>query len=306
MIGGLLKTIRPHQWVKNLFVMAPMFFHKDVFVTSAEGVPALNLIVTGRALIATMVFCLLAGAVYTINDLVDVESDRVHPVKRNRPIASGRVPQNAARALAAGLVVASLGVGYFIDPLFAAVALVYFVENIAYSFKLKKVAFLDVGLIAFGFVLRVVAGGYATHVHVSGYMLACTALLALFLGFGKRRHELAAENAGKQRAALEAYGPRSLNIALGLTGFATAATYVAYTFDPDTRAFFHTNYLWLTVPFTVFGIARFLFLVSGRAGRGLKAESPTQEMLRDVPFVLNLVLWGVVVVAIVYQLRPHA
>ena len=102
------------------------------------------------------------------------------------------------------------------------------------------------------------------------------------------------------------YGPRSLNIALGVTGFATAATYVAYTLDPDTRAFFHSNNLWLTVPFTVFGIARFLFLVSGRAGRGLKAESPTQEMLRDVPFVLNLVLWGVVVVAIVYQLRPHA
>ena len=306
MIGGLLKTIRPHQWVKNLFVMAPMFFHKDVFVTSAEGVPALNLIVTGRAAIATMVFCLLAGAVYTINDLVDVEADRVHPVKRNRPIASGRVPQNVARAMAAALVVVSLGVGWFIDPLFAAVALVYFVENIAYSFKLKKVAFLDVGLIALGFVLRVIAGGYATHVRVSGYMLGCTALLALFLGFGKRRHELAAENAGKQRAALEAYGPRSLNIALGVTGFATAATYVAYTLDPDTRAFFHSNNLWLTVPFTVFGIARFLFLVSGRAGRGLKAESPTQEMLRDVPFVLNLVLWGVVVVAIVYQLRPHA
>ena len=306
MIGGLLKTIRPHQWVKNLFVMAPMFFHKDVFVTSAEGVPALNLIVTGRAAIATMVFCLLAGAVYTINDLVDVEADRVHPVKRNRPIASGRVPQNIARAMAAALVVVSLSVAWLIDPMFAAVALVYFVENIAYSFKLKKIAFLDVGLIALGFVLRVIAGGYATHVHVSGYMLGCTALLALFLGFGKRRHELAAENAGKQRAALEAYGPRSLNIALALTGIATAVTYVAYTLDPDTRAFFHSNHLWLTVPFTVFGIARFLFLVSGRAGRGLKAESPTQEMLRDVPFVLNLVLWGVVVVAIVYQLRPHA
>lgn len=304
-LRGLVKTLRPHQWVKNLFVMAPMFFHKDVFVT-ANGVPALNLVVTGRAALATMVFCLLAGAVYTINDLVDVEADRVHPVKRNRPIASGAVPQNVARAMAAGLVVASLGLAYAINWSFAAVALVYFVENLAYSFKLKKVAFLDVALIAFGFVLRVVAGGQATAVHVSWYMLACTALLALFLGFGKRRHELALDNAGKQRAALEAYGPRSLNVALVVTGLATAVTYVAYTLDRDTRAFFQSDYLWLTGPFTIFGILRFLMLVSGRAGRGLRAESPTQEMLRDVPFVLNLVLWGIVVVAIVYQLRPHA
>lgn len=306
MVRGLIKTLRPHQWVKNLFVLAPMFFHKDVFVTTAGGVPALNLLVTGRALVATLVFCLLAGAVYTINDLADVEADRVHPVKRNRPIASGAVPENVARMLSAGLVVVSLGVAYSINWMFAAVAGVYFVENIAYTFKLKKIAFLDVGLIAFGFVLRVVAGGEATSVHVSWYMLACTALVALFLGFGKRRHELALENAGKQRAALEAYGPRSLNVALVVTGVATAVTYAAYTLDPVTRAFFQSNYLWLTIPFTIFGLVRFLLLVSGKAGRGLKAESPTQEMLRDVPFVLNLVLWGIVVVAIVYQLRPHA
>jgi 4-hydroxybenzoate polyprenyltransferase len=305
MLGGLVKTLRPHQWVKNLFVLAPMFFHKDVFLTTPQGVPALNLLVTGRALAATAVFCLLAGAVYTINDLVDVEADRLHPVKRERPIASGRVPEGVARAMAIVLVVASLAVSYGLGRLFAAVALLYFVENIAYSFKLKKVAFLDVGLIAFGFVLRVLAGGYATDVHVSGYMLACTALLALFLGFGKRRHELALENAGRQRAALESYTPRSLNIALALTGSATALTYVAYTLDETTRAFFSSNYLWLTAPFTAFALVRFLFLVSGRAGRGLGAESPTQEMLRDVPFVLNLVLWVVVVVAIVYQLRPH-
>jgi len=305
MVSGLIKTLRPHQWVKNLFVMAPMFFHKDLVMT-VGGVPALNLSVTARAAIATLVFCLLAGAVYTINDLVDVEADRVHPVKRFRPIPSGQVSQNVARAMAGALVVASIGIAYAIDWSFAAVAGVYFVENLLYSFKLKKVAFLDVSLIAFGFVLRVVAGGQATAVHVSWYMLACTALLALFLGFGKRRHELALENAGKQRAALEAYTKSSLDVALLVTGIATAATYVAYTLDRDTREFFHSNYLWLTVPFTVFGIVRFLLLVSGKAGRGLKAESPTQEMLRDVPFVLNLVLWGIVVVAIVYQLRPHA
>jgi 4-hydroxybenzoate polyprenyltransferase len=305
MLRGLVRTLRPHQWVKNLFVLAPVFFNKDL-VTTLNGVAFLNIPVAFRAFVATLVFCLLAGAVYTINDLVDVAADRVHPVKRERPIASGVVPETVARAMAGALVVASLGVAVLLDLRFALVALLYFVENLAYSFKLKKVAFLDVGLIAFGFVLRVIAGGFATHVKVSVYMIACTALLALFLGFGKRRHELAGENAGKQRAALEAYTPGALNVALALTGGATLVTYVAYTLDDATRAFFRSDHLWLTVPFTVFGVLRFLFLVGGRAGRGLKAESPTQEMLRDVPFVLNLVLWVLVIVAIVYRLRPSA
>jgi decaprenyl-phosphate phosphoribosyltransferase len=306
MLSGLIRTIRPHQWVKNLFVFAPMFFAKDVITSTLGGDPALNLAITGRAVAATLVFCLLAGAVYTINDLVDVEADRVHPVKRARPIANGDVPEGVARSFAIILVVVSLAFAYALDWRFAAVAFVYFVENILYSFKLKKVAFVDVSLIALGFVLRVLAGGFATNTHVSGYMLSCTALLALFLGFGKRRHELASEHATKQRAALEAYTNTSLNVALGTTGAATALTYVAYTLDGSTRAFFHSDSLWLTAPFTMFGIVRFLFLVSGRAGRGLKAESPTQEMLRDVPFVLNLCLWVAVVVAIVYRLRPSA
>ncbi len=299
----LVKMLRPHQWVKNVFVLAPMVFHKDVFVSTPVG-PALNLRVTGRALEATLVFCLLAGAIYTINDVVDVEADRVHPVKRFRPIASGAVPVPVAGAVAAGLVVVSLGAAYLLSPWLALVAFVYLAENLAYSFKLKNVAFLDVGLIAFGFVLRVLAGGIATDVHVSGYMLACTALLALFLGFGKRRHELAGENAAKQRAALQAYTVRSLNWALGVTGTATVVTYVAYTLDPVTKAFFNTSYLWLTTPFTILGIVRFLLLVNGKVGRGIRAESPTQEMLRDVPMVLNVVLWAIVVVAIVYQLKP--
>lgn len=303
LLKGLLKTIRPHQWVKNLFVMAPMFFHKDVFLSTAAG-PALNLTVTVRAAAATGVFCTLAGAVYTINDLVDVEADRVHPVKRNRPIASGVVPAPIARLAAAALVLGSFGAALLLDWRFAAVAAIYFAQNVAYSFKLKQVAFLDVGLIAFGFVLRVLAGGLATDTHVSTYMLACTALLALFLGFGKRRHEIASATAGKQRAALETYTAKSLNVALVLTGTATAVTYVAYTVDPESKIFFNTEWLWLTAPFVVFGIVRFLMLVSGRAGRGKRAESPTQEMLSDMPFVLNLVAWVCVVVAIVYRLRP--
>lgn len=304
LVRGLVKTVRPHQWVKNVFVLAPMVFHKDL-VVRVNGDPSLNLRVTGTALLGTIVFCLLAGAVYTINDLVDVDADRVHPVKRYRPIAAGDVPESFAWPFTIALVVVALGLASLsLNWMFAAVAALYFVENIAYSFKLKKVAFLDVGLIAFGFVLRVYAGGLATDTHVSWYMLACTALLALFLGFGKRRHELEGEHAGKQRAALEAYSKRSLTAALAITGAATAITYIAYTLDATTQAFFQTSYLWLTAPFVVFGIYRFLMLVSGRAGRGKKSESPTQEMLSDVPFVLNLVAWVVVVIAIVYRLRP--
>jgi 4-hydroxybenzoate polyprenyltransferase len=306
MVSGLVRTLRPHQWVKNLFVLAPMFFHKDVITSTPTGDPALNLAVTGQAALATLVFCLLAGAVYTMNDLVDVEADRVHPVKRFRPIPSGQVPEGAARSMAGALVVVSLALASTLDWRFALVAFCYFVENVLYSFKLKNVAFLDVGLISLGFVLRVIAGGFATNTHVSGYMIACTALLALFLGLGKRRHEIGTEHAAKQRASLRAYSPTGLNVALAVTGMATALCYIAYTLDPSTEAFFQSKYLWLTSPFTVFGIVRFLFLVSGRAGRGLKAESPTQEMLRDVPFVLNLFLWVAVVVTIVYRLRPQA
>jgi 4-hydroxybenzoate polyprenyltransferase len=302
-LRGLVRTLRPHQWVKNLFVLAPMVFHKDLFMHTAEG-PFLNLAVTGTALAATGVFCLLAGAIYTINDLVDVEADRIHPIKRERPIARGDVSESAARFLAIGLVIVSLATAFVLSRWFALVALVYFLSNLAYSFKLKHVAFLDVGIIAFGFVLRVKGGGFAEDVHVSGYLIACTALLALFLGFGKRLHELNLENSAKQRAALEGYSQGSLKAALFATGLATAGTYVAYTLDPVTRAYFSSDRLWLTTPFVVGAMLRFMQLVSGRAGRGVKAESPTQELLRDVPLMLLVVAWVLVMIVIIYNLRP--
>ncbi|HSN99675.1 MAG TPA: decaprenyl-phosphate phosphoribosyltransferase [Candidatus Nanopelagicales bacterium] len=289
-LRGMIRSLRPHQWVKNLFVLAPVVFAKHLTHPS----------IIKSALGAFAIFCLLAGAVYTMNDLVDVKADRVHPVKRHRPIASGRVPIPVAKAMAIGFVVIALG-GALLGPFdFFLVALGYFALNLAYSFGLKKVAYLDVGCIALGFVLRVLAGGFATKTPISGYMVACTALLALFLGFGKRRHELGGVNASKQRAALEAYSPRALTLALAFTGVATVATYLAYTVDPSTRAFFRTELLWATTIHPLFGVFRFLQLVAGRP----KAESPTQEMLRDVPFVLNLVMYVAEVIFIVYRLRP--
>jgi decaprenyl-phosphate phosphoribosyltransferase len=291
-IGGVVRTVRPHQWVKNVFVLAPVVFAKEIFDAK----------LLENATSAFFVFCLLAGAVYAMNDLADIDADRVHPVKKFRPIPSGRVPVPVARVLAAVLVIGSLGWALYLRPAFALIAAVYFAQNVAYSFKLKHVAYLDVGFIAAGFVLRVMGGGYATRTPVSGYLLVCTALLALFLGFGKRRHELsaAAGKASLQRAALEQYTKRGLDLALAITGLATVATYLVYTLDPRTEAFFRTSYLWPSSLFVLLGVGRFLQLVKSRP----KSESPTQEMLRDGPFVAIVLLWVVLVMWVVYRLKP--
>jgi 4-hydroxybenzoate polyprenyltransferase len=288
---GILWMVRPHQWVKNVFVLAPIVFAKEVF--------AVELLV--RAAAAFGVFCMLAGAVYALNDLTDVEADRLHPVKRFRPIASGRVPTRWVPPIVATLIVGAMSAAVVVDRAFAAVGLLYFVQNIAYTKKLKHIAYVDVICIALGFVLRVLAGGLATGIQISFYLIACTALLALFLGFGKRRHEFAAaERSGRQRIALESYRAGGLDLALTLTAVATIGTYAAYTLDSHTRAFFRTDWLWTSTLFVILGVMRFLFIVRKRP----KAESPTQEMLRDGPFVAIMMGWVVLVVWVVYQLRP--
>jgi 4-hydroxybenzoate polyprenyltransferase len=292
-VAGVVRTLRPHQWVKNVFVLAPVVFAREVFD------PGLLV----RAASGFVIFCLLASAVYTINDVADVEADKLHRVKRNRPIASGRVPIALARVLAAILVIASLGAAALVSVAFLVVAAIYLAQNLAYSFRLKHVAYVDVGCISAGFVLRVMAGGYATGIQVSTYLLLCTALLALFLGFGKRRHELAtaeAGRAGRQRVSLESYTKRGLDLALYITALATIATYVAYCIDPHTRALFKNDYLWVSSGFVLLGVRRFLYLVRHRP----KSESPTQEMLRDGPFVAIVLLWVVLVMWVVYKLRP--
>jgi 4-hydroxybenzoate polyprenyltransferase len=286
--------MRPHQWVKNVFVLAPVVFAKDLFKNTQELV---------NAGLAFVVFCLLAGAVYTINDLADIEADRQHPVKRYRPIASGRVPERVAQGLAGALILGSLGSAFAaLGGWFLLVAATYLVVNLAYSFRLKHVAYVDVGCLAGLFVLRVVAGGVATRVPVSNYLWLCTALLASFLGFGKRRHELTAarSNAKRQRAALESYTRGGLDVALWLTGVATVAAYVAYTLAPHTREFFQSDWLWPSAFFVVWGVLRFVHIVRHRP----HAESPTQEMLKDVPFVLSVVLWVALVMWVVYKLQP--
>lgn len=288
---GVLFMVRPHQWVKNVFVLAPIVFAKEIF--------ALDLLRCSAA--AFGAFCLLAGSVYALNDLTDVEADKLHPVKRHRPIASGRVPIPWVLPIVVTLLTVALSVAVIISWAFAAVALLYFVQNIAYTKKLKHIAYVDVACIALGFVLRVLAGGLATGIQISFYLVTCTALLALFLGFGKRRHEFAAAaRSGRQRIALESYRAGGLDLALLLTALATVSTYLAYTLDRHTRAFFHTDWLWTSTLFVILGVFRFLFIVRKRP----KAESPTQEMLRDGPFVGIMMGWAMLVTYVVYNLRP--
>jgi 4-hydroxybenzoate polyprenyltransferase len=173
------------------------------------------------------------------------------------------------------------------------------VNNLAYSLRIKHVPYLDVSSIALGFVLRVLAGSYAVSVRPSFYIIACTALLALFLGFGKRRHELKV-NQAKARASLEAYNPKTLTFALYLLGVLTVAGYVAYTLDPQTIAFFHTPHLWVTTPFVVIELWIFVRLVRDEN----RLESPTDAILNHVPFILVLVMYAVLIVTLVYKLRP--
>ena len=293
MILGLIRSMRPKQWVKNLFVLAPVVFAKNLFHE-----PVLL-----RALAAVAAFSMLSGAVYTINDLVDVEEDRRHPTKRLRPVASGDVSIPVARSASVFLIVVALAGAFAIDPAVGGAALAYLALNLAYSLRLKQVAYLDVACIAAGFVLRVVAGSYAVStpaqpVHPSLYLLMSTGFLALFLGFGKRAHELEVHEA-KARSSLRAYSPVALRAVLWTFALLTVGVYLAWTLDPPPQLVFARRYLWITTAFVLVAMTRFVKLLRSRDG-----ESPTDAMLRDVPFVVTVLGWAVLVVTIIYQLRP--
>jgi decaprenyl-phosphate phosphoribosyltransferase len=290
-LRAIVKTLRPHQWVKNLFVAAPLVFAKHL--TEGEYVV--------RSALAVGAFCALSGAVYAFNDVRDVEADRAHPTKRHRPIAAGQLGERAALVLAAVLALIGLGTAAALAPMAGVWAGVYLAQNLAYSLKLKQVAFVDVLLIAAGFILRVVAGGAAIRVEPSPWLLACTGLLAGFLGMGKRAHELArAQASGRDvastRAALAGYRPMAVQIAMVTLALATITAYVLYTFDEHTVTFFGTRNLVWSAPFCALGIARFAMLALRRGDE----DSPTDAMLRDWPFLLILSAWGAMILAIVY------
>jgi decaprenyl-phosphate phosphoribosyltransferase len=287
---ALIKTLRPHQWVKNLFVAAALVFSRHL--TDAEYV-----LKTG---IAVLAFCMLSGAVYAFNDVRDAEADRVHPTKRNRPIASGALSERAAMIASVTLAVVALTGTLFLSWKLTAIAALYLAQNVAYSIKLKHIAFIDVGVIATGFMLRVLAGAAAIDVPASGWLLICTALIAIFFGLGKRAHELAwAERTGQAhetRASLAGYRIPVVRAAMFLTGIITCAAYLAYTVDPHTVAFFATDKLPYSSPFVALGILRFLSLALWYP----KDESPTEAMLKDPWMLLNLVAASATVLYFIY------
>jgi decaprenyl-phosphate phosphoribosyltransferase len=289
MVVALFKTCRPHQWIKNLFVAAPLVFARRIDDPDAAV----------RTVIAVACFCLLSSAVYLVNDVLDIERDRAHPLKRLRPVASGALPVSVARSAAAVFAVTGLGIASLIAPLLALVAASYLLLNIAYSLRLKRIPFVDVACISLGFLLRVLGGAFAIGVAPSGWLLACTILLASLLGFGKRAHELrvSGDKRSTQRIVLDRYPPGVLRMLLIALAILTTLTYAAYTQSPHALAFFGTRRLALTVPFVAFGITRFLWMTN----RKLDDESPTDSMLRDKLFLLNLVAYAAAIVLIIYR-----
>jgi 4-hydroxybenzoate polyprenyltransferase len=288
MISALLQAMRPVQWTKNLFVLIGVVFARKL----ADPVAVL------QSLAAFGLFCLLSSSVYLINDIADVEKDRAHPTKRTRPIAAGRLSVPTALAAAVALALASLAASFLLSPALGAIALLYFALNLGYSFRLKHVVIVDVLCIAIFFVLRAAGGAAAIHVEISHWLLICTILLALFIALSKRRHELVLleGNASNHRTSLGEYSPYLLDQMVAVVTASTLMAYILYTVDARTVSEFGSDRLVYTVPLVIFGIFRYLYLVHQKGEGG----NPDRILLSDRQFLLNLVLWTVVVAAIIY------
>lgn len=287
--ASLFLSLRPDQWTKNLIVFAALIF----------AVKLLDPAALAYASAAFLIFCALSGAVYLINDVSDREQDRLHPLKRMRPIAAGEVSPGAALAFAVVLSVVALTASFALRPVFGVSAAAYLALFVVYTRWLKHVVILDVMVIAIGFVLRAVAGGLVINVHVSNWLLVCTMLGALFLGLAKRRHEITLLAAGAKghRRILEEYDPYLLDQMIGVVAAATMVAYIIYCASPETHAYFGTEWMVLTTPFPIYGLFRYLYLVHRKAGGG----SPSDMLLTDRPLLACVALWGVAVVLIVYR-----
>jgi 4-hydroxybenzoate polyprenyltransferase len=294
--GGVLRLLlasaRPQEWVKNTFVFAPLFFSQNL----------LNLELLAKSFAAFAYFCLASGGVYLINDICDRERDKRHPQKSSRPIASGALSVGVATAAAICLLgTATIG-AFLVNLPFGLVTMSYVALNIAYSNWLKHVVILDVFSIAAGFVFRVVAGAVVIDVVMSHWLLICTMLLALFLGFSKRRYELVnlSKDARLHRRVLAEYDPLFLDMMIGIVTSVTVVAYVLYTISHETIQRFHTDKLLLTVPFVLYGIFRFLYQIYHKNGGG----NPSRTLITDGSLLVNIVLWAAVCGLILYGATP--
>lgn len=295
-LPATLRALRPQQWVKNVFVLAAVAFARADM--SVEHEPDFGDVF--RSLYAFAAFCLGASAIYLVNDVLDVESDRAHPTKRNRPIAAGEVKVPTALALSAACVAASLGLAWIADPAVLLIAGCYIALNFGYSVRLKHIVLVDVFCIAAGFMFRVEAGARAAHADVSHWLMLCTLFLSLFLALCKRKAEidLLGDERGSHRANLTQYTPEFLNQMVTALAACTIVCYTMYTVSDETEAKFGPGHkLIYTVPFVVFGLARYLLLVSQQRGGG----NPTRMLLGgDAIFVANALAWAAVTAAVVY------
>lgn len=287
-LSALVREMRPKQWPKNIFVFAGLVFAEKLF--------AFELL--GRTLLAFGLFCLVSGSIYVINDLVDIEKDRQHPKKRNRPLAAGQISPTTATIAAVVIVGASLPLAFLLSAHFGAVLTGYFVLQTAYSFLLKNLVIVDVLTVAAGFVLRAVGGAVVIGVTISPWLYVCTTLGALFIGFSRRRHELGLlkSEAVNHRASLNDYSVHMLDHMNTVVASMTVIAYSLYTFLGGNVPANHA--MMLTIPFVLYGVFRYLYLIHMQNEGG----APEEMFLGDKPLMANIVLWGLTVIAILYLL----
>jgi 4-hydroxybenzoate polyprenyltransferase len=285
---AVLESLRPAQWLKNGFVFAALIFSRSLTDWHRTAVVAL----------AAVVFCLVSSAAYVLNDVLDAPEDRQHPSKRLRPVASGRLGVRAALSAAAGLTLVGLAGAWWLDFEFFLVTAAYVALTGLYSCFLKRVMLLDVFVIAAGFILRVLGGGVVIHVEISSWLIVCTTLLALFLALTKRRHELVllGGTASNHRPILAHYTPYFLDQLIGIVTASTVMSYSLYTLSDDVMRKFPGKRLELTIPFVLFGIFRYLYLVH----RTSDAGSPIRLLLTDRVLLAVVLLWAAAVIFIIY------
>lgn len=284
---ALVEAMRPKQWVKNAVVFAALVFDIKLFRLQ-------NFVLV---VLAAVLFCLISAATYLFNDLLDVEADRNHPLKSKRPIASGRLSPTGAGVAIAVLLLVTFPAAFAVRPMLAAVLATYLIVNIAYTFVLKHWVIIDVFVIAAGFVLRAAAGAVVIGVPISPWLYVCLVLLSLFIGFSKRRHEivLLEGNAAAHRRILDDYSPELLDNLISVVSAATIMAYSLYTFSAPNLPEDHA--MMLTIPFVVYGLFRYLYLVHQKNGGG----APEQVLLDDLPLLISIVLWGASATLILYH-----
>ncbi len=288
MLISIIKLARPTQWLKNGVLLAALIFAGEITNRSKDI----------TALFALIIFCLLSSAVYVFNDYIDRDKDRQHPIKKNRPIASGKISPDTALTIMIILLIAGLSLAWQVNIYFFYLSVIFVIFNSLYSIWLKNIVILDVMSVAVSFVLRAYAGAIAIDVPASKWLLINTLLLSLFLSFGKRRHEilLLEHEAGFHRKILEKYSPYLLDQMIGVVTASVVVMYMLYSFSTEVSTRLGTENLFITIPFVVYGIFRYLYLIHKED----KGGSPTNILITDMPILITVILWIITVILVLY------